>query len=404
MKLDARTVAALSLGGKSDLIAFDDQLPGFGYRLRRATGGKVLRSWIVQYRHGRSTRRMTLGSAEVLTPWQARDKATKLLAEVKLGGDPQGDRSHRRDRNAVTFRAVVTDYLAAKDVRPPTKRYLTAYLTGAYVNALHGMPIDQVTRRDVAAQLLHIARRYSKTTAAATRSALGAFFVWCLQTGLIESNPVVGTPPPAQVAPRDRVLSNPELAAVWNAASDSGLGDFGKIIRLLILTGARRQEIGGMRWSELDDNAGTWIIPAVRSKNGKAHALPLPQAAWDIIKGVPLRVGRDQLFGEKSGGGFCSWHIFKKPLDAKSGTTGWVIHDLRRTVATRLADIGVQPHIIEQILNHQSGHKRGPAGIYNRSTYEREVRATLALWADHVRALVAGEERKVLLLAPVSAK
>jgi integrase len=396
-----RLFAALSLGEKSDLIAFDDQLPGFGYRLRRGTDGKVLRSWIVQYRHGRSTRRMTLGSAEVLTPGQARHRATKLLAEVKLGGDPQGDRSHRRDRDAVTFCAMVTDYLAAKDVRPATKRYLTAYLTGAYLKALHRMPIDQITRRDVAAQLLLVARRYGKTTAAATRSALGAFFVWCLQTGLIQSNPVVGTPPPALVAPRDRVLSNPELTAIWTAATD-GLGDFGKIIQLLILTGARRQEIGGMRWPELDDNARTWTIPAARSKNGKAHALPLPPAAWDIIKSVPLRVGRDQLFGEKSRGGFCSWHVFKKPLDAKSGTTGWVIHDLRRTVATRLADIGVQPHIIEQILNHQSGHKRGPAGIYNRSSYEREVRAALALWADHVSALVTGEERKVLF-APASA-
>jgi len=122
-----------------------------------------------------------------------------------------------------------------------------------------------------------------------------------------------------------------------------------------------------------------------------------------ILADVPRMVGRDLLFGERSPAGFQSWDPHKAALDARSGVTGWQLRDIRRSVATKMADIGVQPHIIEQILNHQSGHKAGPAGIYNRSSYEREVRAALALWADHVRTLVDGGERKVIPYAPQAA-
>ena len=108
-------------------------------------------------------------------------------------------------------------------------------------------------------------------------------------------------------------------------------------------------------------------------------------------------VGRDQLFGERSDLGFTQWGA-KRDLDVRLGDkmAEWTLHDLRRTCATGMADIGIQPHIIEAVLNHISGHRVGVAGIYNRSSYEREVKAALALWADHVRTLVEGGERKVL--------
>ena len=139
-------------------------------------------------------------------------------------------------------------------------------------------------------------------------------------------------------------------------------------------------------------------IPAARSKNARAHTLPLPEAAARVITSVPQMAGRDQLFGERAEGGFVSWERFKRLLDERCGVTDWTIHDLRRTAATGMATIGVQPHIIEQILNHQSGHRRGVAGVYNRSSYEREVRAALARCADHVRSLVEKTERKVVPL------
>ena len=122
--------------------------------------------------------------------------------------------------------------------------------------------------------------------------------------------------------------------------------------------------------------------------------------ALDIIRQVPRMVGRDQLFGERAARGFTAFGLGKRDLDARSGVRGWTVHDIRRSVATRMADLGIAPHIIEEILNHHSGHSAGPAGIYNRSSYPREVRAALAMWEDHVRTLVDGGERKILHIAP----
>ena len=159
-----------------------------------------------------------------------------------------------------------------------------------------------------------------------------------------------------------------------------------------------------MSWSELDAERGTWTLPGERSKNHRAHTLPLPAVAWGIINAVPRRVSRDYLFGSFGKKGFGGWVADKVRLDKRCGVSDWTVHDIRRSVATGMADIGVQPHIIEQILNHQSGHKRGPAGIYNRSSYEREVKAALALWADHVRTLVDGGEHKVVAFTPAASQ
>src|SRR5262249_25082046 len=151
-----------------------------------------------------------------------------------------------------------------------------------------------------------------------------------------------------------------------------------------------------MTWDEIED--GVWTIPAHRAKNGRAHDLPLMPMAMDIIESVPRLVGRDQLFGTR--GTFGGWSRCKEDLDKRSGVKGWRLHDIRRTVATGMADIGVLPHIIEAVLNHYSGHKAGVAGVYNKSAYEREVRAALAMWEDRIRGLVEGGERKILPYVP----
>jgi integrase len=397
MKLDAKSIATLRLGDKSDLIVFDDAMPGFGYRLRRSASGKVLRSWVVQYRRVGGSRRMLLGSADVLGVEQARAAAKKALGAVALGQDPQGDKVERRDKDKTSLRSIVDEYLAAKQARPKTISEATRYLTGSYLKPLHGIPIDQVTRKDVAAQLVAIARKHGEATAGLIRATLSAFYVWAMHMGIVEANPVIGTARPAESKPRERVLNDLELVAIWNACADD---DFGKIIRLLALTSQRRSEVGGMAFGEIDLDQGTWTIPATRSKNGRAHTLPLMPMARAIITSVPRRASREQLFGDRAADGFTAWSSFKDTLDATSGVTDWTIHDIRRTVATRMADIGVAPHFIEQILNHQSGHRAGVAGIYNRSSYAREVRAALALWEDHIRSLIEGGERKVFGFAP----
>jgi integrase len=397
-QLTAKNVAELTLpAGKNDVIFFDTELAGFGYRLRAGAGGKTLRSWVTQYRRAGASRRLVLGSAGVLSAEQARAAAKKVLAKVALGEDPQADRADRRGKDRLSLKPLIDEYLAAKErrVRPRTMRELRRYLTGPYFRPLHGMPVDTVGRRDIASRLVAIVREHGSIPAARARTALSSFFVWGMQMGLAESNPVIGTIQPEDAKARDRVLSDDELAAVWCACGDD---TYSRCIRLLLLTGCRRQEVGGMCWSELDLEHGTWTIPAARSKNGRAHTLPLMPAMCAIIDRVPRMVGRDPLFCAR-GKGFGGWAAGKPGLDRRSGVTGWTHHDLRRTVATRMADIGVAPHIVEQILNHQSGHKAGPAGIYNRSSYEREVKAALGLWADHIHSLVAGGERRIVPFA-----
>jgi integrase len=134
-------------------------------------------------------------------------------------------------------------------------------------------------------------------------------------------------------------------------------------------------------------------LPAERSKNRRAHTLPITGLMRSILDTVPQRFENDFLFGKC---GFAAWSYCKRPLVERIGLADWVVHDIRRSVATRLGDIGIQPHIVEQILNHQSGHRRGVAGVYNKSPYEREVRAAMAAWSDHIRALVTGGERTVI--------
>jgi integrase len=192
------------------------------------------------------------------------------------------------------------------------------------------------------------------------------------------------------------VLSNAELVAIWNACGDDTPG---RTIRLLILLGSRRQEVGGMRWSELDLDGGTWTLPAERSKNRRPHSITLPAPALDIIKSVP-RSSRDHLFGDRAGSGFTGWSNAKQELDRRlAGTVKpWRVHDVRRTVATGMADLGIEPHHIEACLNHFGGHRRGVAGVYNRSSYDRAVAAALARWSEHVLALVEGREGKILAL------
>jgi len=294
---------------------------------------------------------------------------------------------------------VIAEYLAvkAKEVRPKTMSEIVRYLTNpGYFGALHRMPLDKVSRKDVAGALLAISRKRGNTTATLARTALSAFFTWSMQMGLAESNPVIGTVR-YEVKVRERVLDDGELAAIWKACGDDD--DFGKIVKLLILTAARRTEVGGMRWSELDLEHGTWTIRKERSKNDRAHTLPLMSMAMEIIQTLYQRVGRDQVFGLRYPAGFSQWSECKNALDQRLDISEpWTLHDLRRSAATRMADLGIAPHIIEQILNHVSGHKSGVAGIYNRSSYEREVRAALALWEDHIRTLVAGGKCKVVAL------
>jgi integrase len=399
VKITNATVAGLTLAdGKTDAIHFDDTLHGFGLRLRKS-GNKVLRSYVAQYKRAGATRRILLGSADVFTAEKARAAAKTVLAKVALGEDPQQRRVERRTKDRLTLRSVVEQFLADKQeaVRPRTLGELTRYLTGPHFKPLHGMPIDTITRKDIAGRLVVIKREHGSVTAQRARTALSSMYSWAMRQGLVEHNPTINAGDLPTSKPRERVLTDQELVKIWNAC-DRPFG-YDRIVRLLILLGCRRQELGSMTWGEIKD--GVWTIPAERTKNSRAHKLPLMPMAADIIASVPRMLGRQQLFGTR-GTGFGGWSRCKEDLDKRCGVTDWHVHDLRRTFSTRLHDLGVAPHVVEQILNHQS-HRGQVGGRYNKSLYEREVRAALALWSDYIRTLAAGGERKILSMKPLSA-
>ncbi|MGY4447927.1 integrase [Bradyrhizobium sp. i1.3.1] len=223
-------------------------------------------------------------------------------------------------------------------------------------------------------------------------------FNWAVREGLdIAANPVLGTNRPVQPGSRERVLTETELSAIWQASGDD---DYGRIVRLLLLTAQRRDEVGSMQWAELDTSSGLWTLPSARTKNHREHLLPLVPAALALLP--PRRNDREFLFGDgprRSGDphcGFSGWSKSKTALDTRIGEAlgeplpHWTVHDLRRSASTGMADrLGVLPHIVESILNHVSGHRAGVAGVYNRARYAAEMREALERWAEYVAALPA---------------
>ena len=378
MKLTQTALQKLSLPhDKTDAIFFDDDVPGLGVRIR--AGGS--RKFVVDYRLGGLRRRHTLGSAKVLTLEEARRKARKLLVAVDDGKDPAAEQAQKRAAAGLVFGAVVDDYLAAIDLRPRSMVAYTHNLKNHW-KPLHKLPLSAVNRAMVASHLRAIAKASGVVSANRARSAISALFVWAIGEGLCETNPVIGTNMPGKETPRDRVLSDVELAAIWNALPDD---NYGRIVKLLMLTGQRREEIGALKWSEI--SADAIDLAGDRTKNGEPHKIPLSSEALAILRSCVRSA--DNVFSEAPNG-FTSWSRAKAELDATTRINKpWHLHDLRRTCATGMAKLGVWPHVIEAVLNHISGHKAGVAGIYNRNTYEPEKRAALEQWASHVRAVVA---------------
>jgi integrase len=398
-----RAIDIVPAQGKREDIIFGERLialgvfnasenipKGFGLRVRRGKGKDgYVRSWIMQYRHAGQLKRMTISNVTELTPANALAQGEKLRAEVVTGRDPQGAKKTQRDKDKLKFGHVVQDFLAEKVARPNTMRMLKTSLMG-HARPLHSTPIDRITKAGITARVRAVTKSSGPAAAGVLRGALSSVFAWAMQALLVENNPVIGSATPPKSKPRKRALSGAELPAVWNIVGDD---DYGRIVKLLILTGCRREEIGGMCWSELDLDAGTWTLPGERAKNGESLTLPISPMMMDVIISTPRRVGIDYLFGARGKSGFRQWAVFRR-FDVLE-LQPWCLHDIRRSTATGMANIKIAPHIIETILNHISGHKGGVAGIYNRSLYVDEVKDAMTRWSDHIAMLVDASENKV---------
>jgi integrase len=333
----------------------------------------------VRYRHNGTQVVRSIGRHGPLTPDTARAKAKQLLGVVAGGLDP-----FAQALSGEGFPAAIDRYLERKrgSLRPSSFNLTEHYLRG-HAEPLHSLRLAQIDRRKVAALLGEVETSSGPASRNRLRSALSAFFNWCVTEGLLETNPVTGTAKAAEGGSRERVLTQDELRQLWRALGDDKFSD---VVRLLLLTGQRRNEIGKLQWGEIDLARKLIVLASGRTKNGRQHEVPLSAQALAIIEGMPRRNSSDFLFGKR---GFSDWAAVKAKLDQRAGIAPWTLHDLRRTCATQLGELGIQPHHIEAILNHYSGHRAGVAGVYQRAKYEGEMRAALQRWADWIEGITA---------------
>jgi integrase len=367
--------------GKTEVIFWDASCRGFG--MRALSSGR--RSWIFQYRDEyKNTRRMALGDVSAVSLDAARTTARQHAATVTKGGNPSVER--RKKGAAVSVLAVIDAYLrhASAQQRPrsfeETERHLRRHAA-----PLHHERAEVVSRRDISLLLERVTTQSGPIAANRLRAALSALWTWGLRTGLIESdsNPVTLTVRHME-KPRERTLTDGEIKAIWQATE--GGSNYCQIVRLCLLTGCRREEIGGLRWDEVGKDA--MVVSGKRMKGLIAHEVAILPTIAAFIPPRP-DAAEDCVFGRR-GTGFSGWSKSKEALDAKIGKAGfemapWGLHDLRRTFSTRLHDAGVEPLVIEALLAHK---QQGVAAVYNRASFREAKRAALARWHSSLAEII----------------
>jgi integrase len=296
--------------GKRDILIFDDTLPGFG--IRKFASGKA--SFFVKYQVASQQRKITLGPVVPGVTAEMRRKASDILAKARLGQDVAGEKKAAREKKIATVGDLVRKYLTARKDEITSVYYREAdrYLN-RYWKPLHAHAIDKVTRRDVVTTLDDIAAEHGKVSADRAKAALSGFFSWSIDKSYLDASPVHRIRKRASNGPRVRVLSEEEIAAVWTACLDD---DYGRIVKLLILTGQRKSEIGDLSWGEAELQKRQIDLPSERTKNRLPHIVPLSDEALAILEEIPRRHAREFLFGEGSRG-FQGWSGAKKALDAR---------------------------------------------------------------------------------------
>jgi integrase len=354
-------------------IYWDALLPRFGCRV--SPSSKV---WLVAL--GNSKKRF--GRFPELGVAEARAKAREIMADPDAVEAPQ---QATEELSGNTFGALADAFLAhsrTKRGRPLRANTVRQYRLGllSYAAPLHRQLIGDITRQQVAAVIDQVARTSGTTSGMHCRAALSRFLGWCVARGHADFNVVTGTEG-YSIAKRSRVLSDGELASLWASTEEPHV--FNIIVRICLWTGCRRSEAGGMCWSELVD--GTWIVSGERTKNHRPLVLPLPRQAVEALARWPRVLGKDTMFGR--GNGFQGWYAAKRRLDARLGfAQDWDLHDIRRSVQTRMVGLGLNRDVVSRLLNHAMG----PIDeAYDHHSYLPEKAAALQKWADKLEEIVA---------------
>jgi integrase len=410
--------------GRRDRLVFDDEQRGLAVRVT-SSGSK---SYLAQYTYAGKRQRVPLGSCGAVSLADARAATKAIMGDVARGLDPAAIRKAEAaaaraeaDRQAMTLSVLVdtwkTMHLAGK--RP---RYAAEAVRAVeHAFAKHwDKPAEHLDRSSVVRVLDALAKNGSVAMASRTAAYGRACFGWGLKRSQVHTNPFTDLPTMGAVSKRDRVLTDDELAEIWRATA-LVTSPFSHLVRVLMLTGQRREEVAGMAWGELSSDKTVWTIPASRTKNAQPHIVPLSTAVQGIVKAMPRRKAlvRTEHGAEKPKdlpfvfagevGMFGGWSKAKAALDDKIlearrtaaekagediekvvSLPGWRLHDLRRTMATGLQRLGVRLEVTEAVLNHVSGSRAGIVGVYQRHDWANEKEAALHAWAAYMAEVVSG--------------
>lgn len=374
-----------------------------GLRLRVGTSGA--KTFILRKRIGGKISNVTVGRYhdQRFTLTDARKKARTLLNDIEGGADPRADTRRKAGAGSGTVRALFDDYKKAKAGKRSIgeiERIFDRYILPEIGDRL----ADSINRADVTRLIDKVATGGAKPTpvmARAVAAQLSAFYGWAMpRLHRLEINPCRDAGKPDRPKPRERVLSNAELKALWKVLDGEGQ-PWGPAVKLLILTGQRRDEVFSADRAEFDLKARLWTIPGERAKNGKAHLVPLSPAVVEIVKGVPTIDGSEKLFPsradpERGASGFSK--ALERIIAAMEKDLGgpierFTLHDLRRTLATGLQRLGVRLEVTEAVLNHVAGTRGGLVGVYQRHEFLDEKRHALNAWAAEVERIVKAKDR-----------
>jgi len=403
---------------------WDSHTRGFGLRLS-ASG---VQSWVVITRSLQAgawkQQRVTLGTYPALSLAKARAKAAEVKAAAKKGDDPaaavKAERAALVENSRNTYGVVRAEFLAKYRGRqnrrpaPSTLREIERVLTADAFETWIDAPLANLTKRDVLDVLDGIVERGAETMANRTLAYLRLLFGWAAHRGIIGADPTAGVKKPGHETSRDRVLSVDELRVIWQA-TESDHTQFNSIVRLLLLTGARLREVADLAWREIDTEARIWTLPGARAKNHREHMVPLSSPALAILesrKSTQKALATEDkpapklAFTTNGTTSFSGFSRAKALLDKRIAKANpdiepWRLHDIRRSVATHMAEsLRIAPHVIEAALNHVSGTKAGVAGVYNRALHLDERRAALDAWGDYLLRVVGETEAENVVELP----
>jgi integrase len=396
MKLTVTRINALKCDpGQRDKLVFDDEQKGLAVRVT-AAGSK---SYLAQYTLGGQRKRVPLGNCDALSLADARAAVCAIMGKVANGVDTAAERKAAADaakaeaeRQHLTM-ALLVDTWKTLHLTHKRERYAAEAVRALQLAfaAQWNRPAEDLDRTAVVRVLDAMAKAGSVAMASRTAAYGRACYQWAMKRGTIAVNPFAALPSMGEAPKRDRVLADGELAEIWRSAAQMS-GPFGPMVQFLILTGQRREEVGGLTWEEISDDLSVWTLPGSRAKNKTDHLIPLSEPAREILRSLP-RSGALVFPGEV--GVFQGWSKAKTRLDGLLSAAGqpvgaWRLHDLRRTLATGLQRLGVRLEVTEAVLNHVSGSRSGIVGVYQRHTWGPEKRAALDAWGEHVMTLVDG--------------